>query len=118
MRRACAVPCSDSAPVRGRSPRGACARELGDIGASRFSVGPSQPPLGDHAPQVKQAMSITIRDARLLPWLLYAGNRLAPICRKRSGSFMPKTSRLLYAGSPVAPLCRKVTLTDRVRRGI
>ena len=61
-------------------------------------------------------MSITIEMLDSCPgsWLLYAGNRLAPICRKRSGSFMPKTSRLLYAGSPVAPIWRKMTIVDEI----
>lgn len=32
---------------------------------------------------------------------------LAPICRKPAGSITPKTQWLLYAGNPVASLCRK-----------
>jgi hypothetical protein len=51
-------------------------------------------------------MSITIEMFDSFPgsympktgWLLYAGNAVAPLCRKRPGSFMPEVDWLLCAG--------------------
>ena len=51
-------------------------------------------------------MSITIEMLDSFPgsympktgWLLYAGNEVAPLCRKRPGSFMPEAQWLPYGG--------------------
>jgi len=48
-------------------------------------------------------MSVSLR------WLLYAGNRLAPLRRKRAGAYTPETRWRLYAGNRLAPMCRKMT---------
>jgi hypothetical protein len=67
--------------------------------------------------QVKQVMSIKIRDARFLrgsympktfmpetKWLLYAENVPAPLCRKRIGSYVPEDDiRASFDARPGTP---------------
>jgi len=46
-------------------------------------------------------------------WLHYAENRLAPLCRKRLGSYMPKDDSALAAALVLAEIIRPLTRRRR-----
>jgi len=90
------APWSSIVRYPGQSRLGACAPGSVGIGTSRTSDWPRPLP----AKGRESSRSMKFEPSLLVIWV-------APLRRKTTGAFTPKTPWLHYAGNPVAPLRRK-----------